>query len=143
VALTIARDDDLLINSQELLTATAHDAASILLVLNNGTYCSYGASDASDACDTHDTMRIHHECEYSQRISGLQTARVDFAKLAEAYAYHVVQITHTDQFEVQLPAALARWKESHSRLVELMISQQVMITSGNLSAIKKQALLKK
>jgi hypothetical protein len=79
----------------------------------------------------------------SAAIRGSQTARVDFAKLAETYTYRDVQITHTDQFEVQLPATLARWKESHSRLVEFMISLQVMITSGSLSAIKKQAPLKK
>lgn len=127
VAFTIAGDGDFLMTGQELSTATAHGAASIVLVLNNGTY---------------GTIRMHQEREYPQRVSGSAIAGADFAKLAEGYGYHGVRITHSDDFELQLLAALKRLQTKQGTLIELMISPEVITTRGTLSAITKQSLQK-
>jgi acetolactate synthase I/II/III large subunit len=128
VAFTIAGDGDFLMNGQELSTATAHGAASIVLVLNNGTY---------------GTIRMHQEREYPQRVSGSAIAGADFVKLAQGYGYHGVRLTTSDQFEVALVDALARLKERQGTLIELMISPEVITTRGTLSAITHQSLSKK
>ncbi len=127
VAFTIAGDGDFLMTGQELSTATAHGAASIVLVLNNGTY---------------GTIRMHQEREYPQRISGSKIAGADFSQLARGYGYHGVRITHTDEFEAQLLGALTRLKDHQGTLIELIISPEVITTRGTLSAITQAALSK-
>jgi acetolactate synthase I/II/III large subunit len=127
VAFTIAGDGDFLMTGQELSTATAHGAASIVLVLNNGTY---------------GTIRMHQEREYPKRVSGSAIAGADFAKLAEGYGYHGVRITHSDQFEAELLAALKRLEAKQGSLIELIISPEVITTRGTLSAITQQSLSK-
>ena len=128
VAFTIAGDGDFLMTGQELSTATAHGAATIVLVLNNGTY---------------GTIRMHQEREYPQRISGSAIAGADFAKLAEGYGYHGARITHSDQFEAELLAALKRLDAKQGTLMELIISPEVITARGTLSAITQQSLSKK
>ncbi len=128
VAFTIAGDGDFLMTGQELSTATAHGAASIVLVLNNGTY---------------GTIRMHQEREYPQRVSGSAISGADFVKLAQGYGYHGVRIMHSDDFEAQLIGALNRLQEKQGTLIELIISPEVITTRATLSAIKQQALLKK
>jgi acetolactate synthase I/II/III large subunit len=128
VAFTIAGDGDFLMTGQELSTATAHGAASIVLVLNNGTY---------------GTIRMHQEREYPQRVSGSEIKGAHFAKLAEGYGYHGVRITHSDDFEAQLLGALARLKDHQGTLIELMISPEVITTRGTLSAITQHSLSSK
>jgi acetolactate synthase I/II/III large subunit len=126
VAITIAGDGDFLMTGQELSTATQHGAASIVLVLNNG---SYG------------TIRMHQEREYPQRISGSEIKGAHFAQLAQAYGYHGVRITHSDEFEPQLLGALERIKaSSQGTLIEIMISPQVITTRQSLDAITQQSL---
>jgi acetolactate synthase I/II/III large subunit len=127
VAFTIAGDGDFLMTGQELSTATAHDAASIVLVLNNGTY---------------GTIRMHQEREYPQRVSGSRIVGADFSKLAEGYGYHGVRITHSDQFEEALLVALKRLDAKQGTLIELIISPEVITTRSTLSTITKQSLSK-
>jgi acetolactate synthase I/II/III large subunit len=127
VAFTIAGDGDFLMTGQELSTATAHGAASIVLVLNNGTY---------------GTIRMHQEREYPKRVVGSKIAGADFAKLAEAYGYHGVRITHSDEFEPELLAALKRLDAKQGTLIELIISPEVITTRGTLSSITQQAMAK-
>jgi acetolactate synthase I/II/III large subunit len=117
VVFTIAGDGDFLMNGQELATATQHGAKSIVLLLNNGTY---------------GTIRMHQEREYPRHVSGSNLQNPDFAGLARAYGYEGVRITHTQEFEAQLVAALAR---TQGTLIELMISPEVISTRGSLSAI--------
>ena len=125
VAFTIAGDGDFLMTGQELSTATAHGAATIVLVLNNGTY---------------GTIRMHQEREYPERISGSRIAGADFAQLARGYGYHGVRITHTDEFEAHLLGALTRLQDKQGTLIELIISPEVITTRGTLTAITKQSL---
>ena len=122
VVFTIAGDGDFLMNGQELATASQHGAKSIVLLLNNG---SYG------------TIRMHQEREYPQHISGSHLANPDFAALARAYGYLGVRVTHTQEFEAQLMAAL---QSGQGALIELMISPEVISTRGSLSAITQTAL---
>jgi acetolactate synthase I/II/III large subunit len=128
VAFTIAGDGDFLMTGQELSTATAHGAASIVLVLNNGTY---------------GTIRMHQEREYPTRISGSAISGADFVQLAVAYGYHGERVAHSDDFEAALLAALQRLKKQQGSLIELQISPEVITTRGSLAAITKQALLRK
>jgi acetolactate synthase I/II/III large subunit len=123
-AFTIAGDGDFLMTGQELATATQHGAKSIVLLLNNGTY---------------GTIRMHQEREYPQHISGSALANPDFAALAHAYGYVGVRITHSDEFEAQLLAALQR---EQGTLIELIISPEVISTRGTLSAITQKAMQK-
>jgi len=125
VAFTIAGDGDFLMTGQELSTATAHGTASIVLVLNNGTY---------------GTIRMHQEREYPQRISGSHIGGADFALLGKSYGYHVVKITRTDEFEEVLTDALNRLHQGQGTLIELIISSEVITTRSSLSAIIEQSL---
>jgi acetolactate synthase I/II/III large subunit len=127
VAFTIAGDGDFLMTGQELSTATAHGAASIVLVLNNG---SYG------------TIRMHQEREYPQRVSGSVIRGADFVLLARGYGYHGVRITHSDEFEAALQAALSRLSQGQGSLIELIISAEVITTRSTLAAITRQGLSK-
>jgi acetolactate synthase I/II/III large subunit len=95
-----------------------------VLLLNNGTY---------------GTIRMHQEREYPQHISGSALANPDFAALAHAYGYVGVRITHSDEFEAQLLAALQR---EQGTLIELIISPEVISTRGTLSAITRKAMQK-
>jgi acetolactate synthase I/II/III large subunit len=132
VAFTIAGDGDFLMTGQELSTATAHGAASIVLVLNNNTY---------------GTIRMHQEREYPQRVSGSDIAGADFSVLARGYGYHGVRITRTQEFEAELIQALERLRPAQGAprgtLIELIISPEVITTRSTLSAITTQSLLKK
>jgi acetolactate synthase I/II/III large subunit len=124
VVFTIAGDGDFLMNGQELATASQHGGKSIVLLLNNG---SYG------------TIRMHQEREYPQHMSGSHLANPDFVALARAYGYVGVRVTHTDEFEALLVAAL---QSGQGTLIELMISPEVISTRGSLSAITKTAMQK-
>ena len=119
---TIAGDGDFLMTGQELATAVQHGAKTIVLLLNNGTY---------------GTIRMHQEREYPTHVSGSALSNPDFAALARAYGYVGVRITHTDEFEAALMAAIER---AQGTLIELMISPEVISTRGTLSAITAKSL---
>ena len=123
VALTMAGDGDFLMNGQELATAVQHGAKTIIVLLNNGMY---------------GTIRMHQEREYPNHASGSHLQNPDFAALACAYGYAGVRITHTEQFESELLAALAR---PQGTLIEVMLDAEVITTRTTLSAITQNALL--
>jgi acetolactate synthase-1/2/3 large subunit len=122
VAFTIAGDGDFMMNGQELATAAQVGAKSIVLLLNNGMF---------------GTIRMHQEREYPQNISGTKLANPDFAGLARAYGYAGVCITHTEQFEAELIAALAR---PEGTLIEVTLNPEVISTRGTLAQITQNAL---
>ena len=124
VAFTIAGDGDFMMNGQELATAAQVGAKSIILLLNNGMF---------------GTIRMHQEREYPQNISGTKLANPDFAGLARAYGYAGVCITHTEQFEAELLAALAR---TQGTLIEVTLNPEVISTRGTLAQITQNALSK-
>jgi len=120
--LTMAGDGDFLMNGQELATAVQHGAKTIIVLLNNGMY---------------GTIRMHQEREYPQHVSGSSLQNPNFSVLAQAYGYQGVRITHTDEFEPELLAALAR---TQGTLIEVMLDPDVITTRGTLSAITQTAL---
>jgi acetolactate synthase I/II/III large subunit len=124
VAFTIAGDGDFMMNGQELATAAQVGAKSIVLLLNNGMF---------------GTIRMHQEREYPQNVSGTQLANPDFAGLARAYGYAGVRITHTNEFEAELLAALAR---PQGTLIEVTLNPEVISTRGTLAQITQNALNK-
>jgi acetolactate synthase I/II/III large subunit len=119
---TMAGDGDFLMNGQELATAVQHGAKTIIVLLNNGMY---------------GTIRMHQEREYPQHVSGSSLQNPNFSVLAQAYGYQGVRITHTDEFEPELLAALAR---PQGTLIEVMLDPDVITTRGTLSAITQTAL---
>lgn len=121
VVFTIAGDGDFLMNGQELATAVQHGAKSIIVLLNNGMY---------------GTIRMHQEREYPTHISGSGLNNPDFAALAQAYGYVGTRISHTDEFEPALLAALSR---SQGTLIEITLNPEVITTRGTLSAITAAA----
>ncbi len=122
---TMAGDGDFLMNGQELATAVQYGAKTIILLLNNGMY---------------GTIRMHQERDYPRHVAGSELRNPDFAALARAYGYIGVRITHTEQFEPELLAAMAR---TEGTLIELMLDPDVITTRGTLSAITEAALRKK
>ena len=123
VVLTMAGDGDFLMNGQELATAVQHGAKTIIVLLNNGMY---------------GTIRMHQEREYPNHASGSHLQNPDFAALACAYGYAGVRITHSEQFESELLAALAR---PQGTLIEVMLDAEVITTRTTMSAITQNALL--
>ena len=121
VVFTIAGDGDFLMNGQELATAVQHGAKSIIVLLNNGMY---------------GTIRMHQEREYPTHISGSGLNNPDFAALAQAYGYVGTRISHTDEFEPALLAALSR---AQGTLIEVTLNPEVITTRGTLSAITAAA----
>ena len=122
VAFTIAGDGDFMMNGQELATAAQCGAKSIVLLLNNGMF---------------GTIRMHQEREYPQNVSGTRLNNPDFVGLALAYGYAGVRITHTDEFEAELLAALAR---PQGTLIEVTLDPEVISTRGTLAQITQNAL---
>ena len=123
MVLTMAGDGDFLMNGQELATAVQHGAKTIIVLLNNGMY---------------GTIRMHQEREYPNHASGSHLQNPDFAALACAYGYAGVRITHSEQFESELLAALAR---PQGTLIEVMLDAEVITTRTTMSAITQNALL--
>lgn len=124
VVFTIAGDGDFLMNGQELATAVQYGAKTIIVLLNNGMF---------------GTIRMHQEREYPRHVAGTQLKNPDFAALARAYGYAGVRISRTDQFELELLAALAR---PEGTLIEVLLDPEVISTRGTLSAITQTALAK-
>ena len=75
VVVAMAGDGDFLMTGQELATAVQHDAAIVVLVVNNGMY---------------GTIRMHQERHYPGRVSGTDLVNPDFAALARAFGAHGV-----------------------------------------------------
>lgn len=122
VAFTIAGDGDFLMNGQELATAVQYGGKSIIVLLNNGML---------------GTIRMHQEREYPQHLSGTGLRNPDFCALARAYGYAGTRVTHTEEFEPALLAALAH---AQGTVIEIMLDPDVITTRGTLAAITASAL---
>ena len=88
----IAGDGDFLMSASELATAVQHDAAIIVLVVNNGML---------------GTIRMHQERHYPGRVSGTDLRNPDFAAMAHAFGAHGALVQHTDGFEAAFEEAVA------------------------------------
>ena len=85
----VAGDGCFLMTGQELATAVQHDAAIIVIVVDNG---SYG------------TIRMHQERSYPQRTVATDLVNPDFVEFAKAFGFWAALVEHTEDF----PEALAQ-----------------------------------
>ncbi len=99
----------------EMSTAIQHDAAVIVVVVNNGKY---------------GTIRMHQEKIYPGRVSGTMLANPDFAALARAYGGHGETVTRTEDFA----DAFARAKDARTlAVIELTLDDEVLSTGMTVS----------
>lgn len=85
----VAGDGCFLMTGQELATAVQHDAAIIVIVVDNG---SYG------------TIRMHQERSYPQRTVATDLVNPDFVAFARAFGFWAALVERTEDF----PDALAQ-----------------------------------
>jgi acetolactate synthase-1/2/3 large subunit len=119
---TIAGDGDFQMNGQELATAVQYGGKTIIMLLNNSML---------------GTIRMHQELAFPGRVSSTELVNPDFVALARAYGYAGVRITHSDQFERELLAALERREGS---LIEVAIDPELISTRASLSDLRRSAM---
>ncbi len=116
-----AGDGCLQMTMQEFGTACQHDAAILVLVVNNGIYA---------------TIRMHQERRYPGRVSGTVLRNPDFAALARAYGAFGARITHDDQ----IADALAEARRSQGpAIVELVVDPEALTTRLRLGDLRRKA----
>ncbi|SHI96982.1 thiamine pyrophosphate-dependent enzyme [Wenxinia saemankumensis] len=117
-----AGDGDLQMTLQELATAVQHDAAPIVLVVNNGIY---------------GTIRAHQEQHYPGRVSGTEMTSPDFAALARAYGLHAERVERTEDF----PDAFARARAARSgALLDLDVAAEAIAPRATITSLREGAL---
>ena len=120
----MAGDGDFLMTGQELATAVQHDAAVVVLVVNNGMY---------------GTIRMHQERHYPGRVSGTDLVNPDFAALARSFGAYGVAVERTEDFAPAFEAAVAAGRPA---LIELRVDPEALTPRQSLSEIRQQALAK-
>ncbi|TVQ36586.1 MAG: thiamine pyrophosphate-binding protein [Geminicoccaceae bacterium] len=95
LVVAFAGDGCFLMNGQEFATAVQHDAAIVVIVVDNGQY---------------GTIRMHQERDYPGRRSGTELKNPDFAALARAYGGHGETVEATSEFPAAWQRALASGK---------------------------------
>ena len=117
----IAGDGDFLMTGQELATAVQHDAAIVVLVVNNGMY---------------GTIRMHQERHYPGRVSGTDLVNPDFAALARAFGAYGAAVERTEDFAAAFDEALACGRPA---LVELRVDPEALTPRQTLTEIREAA----
>ena len=88
----IAGDGDFLMSVPELAAARQHEAAIVVLVVDNGMY---------------GTIRMHQERNYPGRVSGTDLVNPDFAALARSFGAHGERVERSEDVPAALDRALA------------------------------------
>ena len=117
----MAGDGDFLMTGQELATAVQHDAAVVILVVNNGMF---------------GTIRMHQERHYPGRVSGTDLVNPDFAALARAFGAHGAIVERTEDFAAALEEALGCGRPA---LLELCVDPEALTPRQTLTEIREQA----
>ena len=99
----------------ELSTAAQHNAAVVVIVVNNGRY---------------GTIRMHQEMHYPGRVSGTVLQNPDFAALARAYGGFGAVVSEQSDFAPAFEAARASGQVAG---IELKVDPRVLSTSKSLS----------
>ena len=119
----IAGDGDLLMNGQEMATATGYGAKRLIsVVVDNGTY---------------GTIRMHQEREYPGRVSGSDLYNPDFVALARAYGWAAEKLVQTEDVAAAVQRALAADKPT---LLHVKLDADIITSRTTLSAIRQAAL---
>ncbi|MCV0397509.1 MAG: thiamine pyrophosphate-binding protein [Rhizobiaceae bacterium] len=114
-----AGDGDFLMNGQEFATAIQHDAAIVVVILNNGIY---------------GTIRMHQERDYPGRVSGTSLVNPDFAALARAYGGHGETVETTEAFAPAFERARASGKPA---IVEVKLDPEAITPTRTLTEIRE------
>jgi acetolactate synthase-1/2/3 large subunit len=117
----MAGDGDFLMTGQELATAVQHDAAIVVLVVNNGMY---------------GTIRMHQERHYPGRVSGTDLVNPDFAALARAFGAYGVAVERTEDFAAAFDEALVCGRPA---LLELRVDPEALTPRATLAEIREAA----
>jgi acetolactate synthase-1/2/3 large subunit len=91
IVVCIAGDGDFMMSTAELATAVRHEAAVVVLVVNNGMY---------------GTIRMHQERHFPGRVSGTELVNPEFAAFARSFGAHGETVERTDDFEAAFERAL-------------------------------------
>jgi acetolactate synthase I/II/III large subunit len=121
VVVAMAGDGDFLMTGQELATAVQHEAAILVLVINNGMY---------------GTIRMHQERHYPGRVSGTDLVNPDFAALARAFGAFGEVVERTADFEPAFEAALASGRPA---LLELRVDPEAITPRHTIAEIRRAA----
>ena len=121
LVVAMAGDGDFLMTGQELATAVQHDAAIVVLIVNNGMY---------------GTIRMHQERQYPGRVSGTDLVNPDFAALARAFGAHGAVVERTEEFAGAFDAALASERPA---VIELRVDPEALTPRQTLSEIREAA----
>ena len=122
VVVAFAGDGDFLMTGQELATAVQHEAAIVVLVVNNGML---------------GTIRMHQERHYPGRVSGTDLVNPDFAALARAFGAHGAVVERTEAFAPAFEEALAAGRPA---LLELRVDPEAITPRQTIAEIREAAL---
>jgi acetolactate synthase-1/2/3 large subunit len=122
IVVAFAGDGDFLMTGQELATALQHDAAIVVLVINNGKY---------------GTIRMHQERLYPGRVSGTTLLNPDFAALARAFGAFGEAVERTEDFEAAFERAL---QSGSAALLELRVDPEAITPTRTIAEIRAAAL---
>jgi acetolactate synthase-1/2/3 large subunit len=87
----VAGDGDFMMSAAELATAVRHDAAVLVLIVDNGMY---------------GTIRMHQERHFPGRVSGTELANPDFTAFAESFGAYGETVVRTGDFEAAFERAV-------------------------------------
>lgn len=107
---------------QELGTAVQHDAAIIVIVVDNGIY---------------GTIRMHQEREYPERVFGTSVVNPDFAALARAYGAHAETVSVTAEFG---PAFERSRSSGKPALIHVKLDPEAISPTTTLSKLRARSL---
>jgi acetolactate synthase-1/2/3 large subunit len=122
IVVAFAGDGDFLMTGQELAPAVQHDAAIVVLVINNGMY---------------GTIRMHQERLYPGRVSGTTLLNPDFAALARAFGAFGEAVERTEDFEAAFERAL---QSGSAALLELRVDPEAITPTRTIAEIRAAAL---
>jgi acetolactate synthase-1/2/3 large subunit len=111
-------DGDFLMTGQELATAVQHDAAVIVVIVNNGMY---------------GTIRMHQEKHYPGRVVGTDLVNPQFAAYARAFGAVGEIVEETAQFGPAFERCVASGKPA---VIEVRIDPQAITPNTTLDAIR-------
>lgn len=111
----LAGDGCFQMTCNEMSTAIQHNAAVIVIVVNNGKY---------------GTIRMHQEKTYPARISGTHIANPDFAALSRSYGGWGGTVTNTEDFAATFKEARAA---KTLAVIELQLDDEVLSTGMTVS----------
>ena len=116
-----AGDGCFMMTGQELATAMAERLNIIIVVPNNGMY---------------GTIRMHQERRYTERVHGTSLVNPNFAKLAESYGAHGIQVSTNQEFDAAFDQALA---QNGPVLIEALMSSDALSPTATLQEIREVA----